>query len=334
MKIIVPMAGMGKRMRPHTLSVPKPLIKLAGKPVVQHLVEDLAAALHEPVEHIGFVVGRFGKDAEDRLLKVASELGATGSIHYQDEPLGTAHAILCARELLEGKVVVAFADTLFRASIRVNPDDDGVLWVKHIDDPSQFGVVKLDEAGYITDFIEKPKVPVSSLAMIGVYYFKEGHILRSELQHLIDANIVKGGEYQLPDALKSMTEKGMRFAPGEVDEWLDCGNKNATVFTHQRVLHHKYRNFAVPAGVILNNSLVIPPCYIGEGVSISNSVVGPYVSLGANSIIDHSILSNTIVQEGTVIENAVIENSMLGSAVTFRKNPVDVSIGDFNSIVS
>src|ERR1043165_1026886 len=173
MKIIVPMAGMGKRMRPHTLTTPKPLIAVAGKPIVQHLVEDIARTSGEKIEEIAFIIGRFGMATEDLLLKIASNLGAKGSIHYQDEALGTAHAIMCAREALEGKVVVAFADTLFKAEFKLDGTQDGVILVHKVADPRQFGVVKVDDQGFITDFVETPEQFVSDLAIIGIYYFRD-----------------------------------------------------------------------------------------------------------------------------------------------------------------
>ena len=236
MKVSVPMAGRGSRLRPHTLTVPKPLVPVGGKPIVHRLVEDIAALCDEKIEEIAFVVGDFGLDVENELMAVAEKLGAKGSIHYQNEPLGTAHAVLCAAEKLSGPVVVAFADTLFRANFKINQEDEGILWVKQIDDPSAFGVIKMNEKGEIIDFVEKPKEFVSDLAMIGIYYFKHGEKLRKELEYLIDNKIIKGGEYQLPDALRRLTEAGYVFKPGEVNEWLDCGNKEVTVHTNQRVV--------------------------------------------------------------------------------------------------
>jgi glucose-1-phosphate thymidylyltransferase len=149
------MAGMGKRMRPHTLTIPKPLIPVAGKPIVQWLVEDIIKVCKEKVTDIAFVVGQFGKETEDRLLKIAANEGAKGHIYYQDEPLGTAHAILCAKEQLEGKIIVAFADTLFRADFTMDEDKDGIIWVSKISDPKMFGVIKANDQGVITDFVEK-----------------------------------------------------------------------------------------------------------------------------------------------------------------------------------
>jgi len=200
MNIIVPMAGAGKRMRPHTLTTAKPLIPVAGKPIVERLVEDLAAMCTEKLETIAFIIGDFGDAVEKQLLEVAARLGAQGKIYYQDEPLGTAHAILCAKEDLVGNVIVAFADTLFYADFKINPADEGMIYVQQVADPSAFGVVKLDGEGIITDFIEKPKEFISDLAIIGIYYFKDGPRLRKELEYLIDNDIKEKGEYQLTNA--------------------------------------------------------------------------------------------------------------------------------------
>lgn len=328
------MAGRGSRLRPHTLTVPKPLIPVGGKPIVHRLVEDIAGVLNEPIDEIGFVIGDFGKEVEEELIKVAESLGAKGRIFHQLEPLGTAHAVLCAKELLEGPVVVAFADTLFKADFTINPEDNGILWVKKIENPSAFGVVKMNEKGEIIDFVEKPQTFVSDLAMIGVYYFKSGEDLHTELNYLVDNDIIKGGEYQLPDALRRLTEKGKLFKPGEVNEWLDCGNKVVTVHTNQRVLEFdKERNIdLIDASATITNSVIVPPCYIGKDVVISNSVIGPHVSVGANSKVVGSVISNTIIQEKSTIEHTNLKDSMVGNHVVIKNKPQDLSVGDYTTI--
>ena len=205
MRIIIPMAGKGKRMRPHTLTVPKPLIAVAGKPIVQRLVEDITKVCGQKVEEIAYVIGPdFGKEVEQNLIKIAEGQGAKGSIYYQDKALGTAHAIMCAKNSITGKTVVAFADTLFKADFVMDTEKEGVIWVQKIEDPRQFGVVKLNNSGVITDFVEKPEQFVSDLAIIGIYYFKDGDNLKKELQHLLDNNITEKGEFQLTNALENM----------------------------------------------------------------------------------------------------------------------------------
>jgi glucose-1-phosphate thymidylyltransferase len=332
MNIIIPMAGMGKRMRPHTLTVPKPLIPIAGKPIVQRLVEDIVKVCGKPVEKIGFIIGNFGEAVEKNLLKIAESVGAKGSIHYQDKPLGTAHAILCAKELLEGETVVAFADTLFKADFVLDSSKEGIIWVQKIDDPRNFGVVKLDNAGFITDFVEKPETFISDLAIIGIYYFKDGAYLRSEMQYLLDNDIKDKGEYQITNALENMKQKGTKFATGQVTEWLDCGNKDATVYTNQRYLEFIKDTKLVADSAKVINSVIIPPVFLGENVELHNAVVGPHVSVGNGTKIKESVISNTIIQEGSVIQGANITNSMVGNAVVYKGKPSDLSIGDYNQM--
>ena len=327
------MAGMGKRMRPHTLTVPKPLIHLAGKPIVQRLVEDIAAVVDEKIDEIAFVVGRFGGEVEENLLSIADSLGAKGKICYQDLPLGTAHAILCAEETLTGKVIVAFADTLFKADFKFDQENDGIIWVQKIQDPRAFGVVKVNADNVITDFVEKPQEFVSDLAIIGIYFFKDGDNLKKELRYLIDNNIKEKGEFQLTNALENMKSKGIKFSPGQISEWLDCGNKDATVYTNQRILEFKSKSEKlVNDSAVIENSVIVPPCYIGDGVKIINSVVGPYASVGVKTVIKNSIVSNSIIQAHTKISNSNLTNSMVGNNAELEGRILDLSIGDFNSI--
>ncbi|MBD2713927.1 NTP transferase domain-containing protein [Microvirga sp. STR05] len=334
MRIIVPMAGMGKRMRPHTLTVPKPLIPIAGKPIVQRLVEDIAKVCGEPVQEVAFIIGRFGAEVEKSLVKIAESVGAKGTIHYQDEPLGTAHAILCAQSALTGPVVVAFADTLFKADFTLDSSVPGTIWVQKVDDPKPFGVVKLNEQGQITDFVEKPQEFVSDLAIIGIYYFQDGEYLRSELQYLLDNNIMDKGEYQLTNALENMKNKGTTFVPGRVTEWLDCGNKDATVFTNQRYLEYlqeRGENLVADSAKV-TNSVLIPPVYVGEGVIITDSVVGPHVSLGNQTNVRGSVITNSIVQQSATVLHANVTNSMIGNFATVASTPDDLSLGDYNTL--
>lgn len=332
MKIIVPMAGRGSRLRPHTLTVPKPLVPVAGKPIVHRLVEDIAALSDEKIDEIAFVIGDFGDAVEKELVEVAESLGAKGSIYHQEEALGTAHAIYCAEPSLRGKTIVAFADTLFRADFRLDTNSDGTIWVNKVDDPSAFGVVKLSNDGAITDFIEKPKDFVSDLAIIGIYYFKEGETLRDEIKYLLDNDIRDRGEFQITDALENMKNKGLRFEPGEVIEWLDCGNRHATVHSNMRVLEFDPSSKGERNNVTVTDSVVVEPCYIGNNVTISNSVVGPHVSIGEGTKIDASVVRNTIIQKDADIRNLNAEASMIGSHAKVNGTLADLSVGDYNEI--
>ena len=336
MKIIVPMAGRGSRLRPHTLTVPKPLIPIAGKPIVHRLVEDIAEVIGQEIDEIAFIIHEsFGKQVEKDLIAIAEKLGSKGTIYYQNEALGTAHAIMCAKESLSGNVVVAYADTLFRADFTLDTAADSVIWVKQVDDPSAFGVVQLNDKNEIVDFVEKPKDFVSDLAIIGIYYFKSGETLRSELQYLLDNNVVKGGEYQLTDGLENMKQKGLRFVPGKVDQWMDCGNKNVTVETNSRMLGFlKQDGKAMISSSVKNeNSTIIEPCFIGENVVLKNATIGPNVSLGNGTVVENTTISNSLVQTNATIKNVKLDNAMIGNFATFDGNFTSVSIGDYSELV-
>lgn len=332
MKIIIPMAGRGSRLRPHTLTVPKPLIPIGGKPIVQRLAEDITKVSDEKIDEIAFIIGDFGEEVETQLLDIAEKLGAKGAIYKQDEPLGTAHAIWMAKDSLSGPVVVAFADTLFRADFHLDMNSDGVVWVKKVENPSAFGVVKLDSNGVIEDFVEKPKEFVSDLAIIGIYFFKDGENLREEIRYIMDNQIRgNGGEYQLTDALENMRSKGKKFTLGTVDEWMDCGNKAVTVQTNGKILAFEKEEFAkVPESASIKQSLIIPPCFIGENVIIENSKIGPYVSLGNGTRIINSNIDNCLIQENSVIEHGNLTGSMIGNHAEYYGVLRNISLGDYS----
>ncbi|MBR9919751.1 MAG: NTP transferase domain-containing protein [Bacteroidetes bacterium] len=333
MRIVIPMAGRGSRLRPHTLTVPKPLIPIAGKPMVQRIVEELTAAYSGTVEEIAFVIGDFGEQVEADLLEVAKELNTTGKIYYQDKPLGTAHAILCAREsLVQGPCIVAFADTLFQADFNFDDQADGVIWVKKVEDPSAYGVVTTDENRVIQGFVEKSPVFVSDQAIVGIYYFKDGNRLKNELQYLIDNEIKDKGEYQLTSALENMKSAGLQFKAADIDEWLDCGNKKHVLHTNKRILEIKSKTEnLVSEDARLESSVVIPPCYIGPGAVVKNAVVGPFVSIGSNSKVENSVIRNTLIQEDSELNGAQLDHSMVGNKVVYHRKFKELSIGDYTT---
>ena len=327
------MAGRGSRLRPHTLTIPKPLIPVAGKPIVHRLVEDIAGVLNQNIDEVAFIIHEsFGKKVEDDLIAIAQKLGAKGTIYYQNEALGTGHAIMCAKDSLSGPAVIAYADTLIRADFDLDKTADSVIWVKQVEKPEAFGVINLNAAGEIVELVEKPKEFVSDLAVIGIYYFKDISVLRDELQSVLDNNIIHGGEYQINDGIKQMMAKGMKFVPGKVDEWMDCGNKDVTVDTNSRMLGflHNDGEHLIDYGVKQENSTIIPPCYIGEDVVLINSTVGPNVSLGRGTHIVDSTIKNSLVQTHAHIKNASLDNAMIGNHVNFDGNFTSISIGDYS----
>ena len=325
------MAGRGSRLRPHTLTVPKPLIPIAGKPIVHRLAEDITKITSDKIDEIAFIVGDFGEAIEKKLVSIAEGLGAKGTIYRQENPLGTAHAIYCAKESLSGPVIVAFADTLFKADFSLDVTADAVVWVKKVEDPSAFGVVKVNEDNVITDFAEKPTEFVSDLAIIGIYYFKSGEQLLSEIEYLIENKIMSGGEYQLTEALENIRAKGAKMTLGKVEEWMDCGNKTVTVQTNSRVLGFEEHNLKHAKSAQIINSLIIPPCYIGEDVVIKNAKIGPFVSVGKGTKIINSNIDTSLIQENTEINHANLTNSMIGNYATYKGVLRNISLGDYSS---
>lgn len=335
MKIIVPMAGRGSRLRPHTLTIPKPLIPVAGKPIVHRLVSDIAKVLGEPVEEIAFILGDpafFGDDVVASLTDLARSLGAKASIYRQLDPKGTGHAIMCAEPSLSGPAVVAYADTLIRANFDLDKKADSVIWTKRVENPEAYGVVNLNENDHIVELVEKPIEFVSDQAVIGIYYFKDIGELRKELQFVLENNIINGGEYQINDGIKRMMANGKVFVTGKVDEWMDCGNKNVTVETNQRMLGFLEKDGeSLIAGSVQNeNANIVEPCFLGENVVLKNCTVGPYVSVGADTLIENSTVKNSLIQSKSIIKNANLDNAMIGNHVIYDGNFETISIGDYS----
>ncbi|WP_282142899.1 sugar nucleotidyltransferase [Cellulophaga baltica] len=335
MKIIVPMAGRGSRLRPHSLTVPKPLIPVAGKPIVHRLVSDIVGVLNQPIEEIAFILGDpafFGDDVVESLKALAVELGAKPSIYRQLDPKGTGHAIMCAEPSLSGPAVIAYADTLIRADFDLDKEADSVIWTKRVENPSAYGVVNLNDKDEIVELVEKPETFVSDQAVIGIYYFKDVAVLKNELQYVLDHNIINGGEYQINDGIKRMMADGKVFKTGTVTEWMDCGNKAVTIETNQRMLGflEKDGEPLVAASATLENANIIAPCFIGENVVLKNATVGPFVSIGNNTVIENSTVKNSLIQTNTKISNANLDNAMIGNHVVFNGNFESISIGDYS----
>lgn len=330
------MAGRGSRLRPHTLTVPKPLIPVAGQPIVHRLVKDIAKIINQQIDEIAFVLGDpafFGHDVVESLNELSKSLGAKCAIYRQDQPLGTGHAIMCAKESLSGPAVIAYADTLIRADFNLDPEADSVIWVKQVDRPEAFGVVKLNNRNEIVELVEKPQTFVSDLAVIGIYYFKDVSVLKDELQNVLDNNIINGGEYQINDGIKGMMAKGKVFKTGEVDEWMDCGNKDITIDTNAKMLgflKHDADEQLISDSATLDNSKIIEPCFIGDNVVLKNTTVGPNVSVGNNCKIYDSTVKNSLIQTHTTIKNANLDQAMIGNHVVYDGNFTKISIGDYS----
>ena len=332
------MAGRGSRLRPHSLTVPKPLIPVAGQPIVHRLVKDIVKVLKQPIEEIAFVLGDpafFGDDVVKSLTKLAEDLGAKASIYRQDQPLGTGHAIMSAKPSLSGPAVIAYADTLIRAEFDLDPTADSVIWTKRVANPEAYGVVKLNEAQNIVELIEKPETFVSDQAVIGIYYFKDVAILKEKLQEVLDENVMNGGEYQINDGIKRMMADGRIFKTGTVDEWMDCGNKVVTLDTNARMLGFlaaDKEEQLIDSSVVLDNATIIEPCCIGKGTLLRNTTVGPYVSIGSDCLIENSTVKNSLIQNQTTIKNAILDEAMIGNHVKYNGEFTKISIGDYTQM--
>lgn len=332
------MAGRGSRLRPHSLTVPKPLIPVAGQPIVHRLVKDIAKVLNQPIEEIAFVLGDpafFGDEVVESLTELAQGLGAKASIYRQDQPLGTGHAIMSAKPSLSGPAVIAYADTLIRAEFDLDPSADSVIWTKRVANPEAYGVVKLNDDHNIVELVEKPESFVSDQAVIGIYYFKDVSVLKEKLQEILDENIMNGGEYQINDGIKRMMADGRIFKTGSVDEWMDCGNKVVTLETNARMLGFlkaDNNEQLIDPSVVLDNSKVIEPCYIGKGTVLKNTTVGPHVSIGKDCVIENSTVKNSLIQNQTTIKNANLDEAMIGNHVKYNGEFTKISIGDYTQM--
>ena len=329
------MAGRGSRLRPHSLTVPKPMLPVAGVPIVAQLVNEIARVVAQPIEEVAFILGEpayFGKEIEIELIEVAKNLGAKATIYRQLEPLGTGHAVMCAADSLSGPIIVAYADTLIRTDLTLDPKVDGMIWVKKVAQPEAYGVVSLNDQHEITALVEKPKTFVSDLAVIGIYYFKQGEVIKSELEKTLSQTLAAGEEYLLNEGILAMMAKGARFVPGTVNEWMDCGNPKITLETNKKMLEilTEEGNKLVATDVILDNGKIIPPCYIGSNVVIKNATVGPFASIGENTTIENSTIVNSLVQKHTKIKNANLEGSMIGNHVKYDGEYKHLSIGDYS----
>ncbi len=322
MRLVIPMAGFGTRMRPHTWIRPKPLLPVAGKPILGHILERFREL---PIEEYIFIVGWLGDQVE---TYIRDNYDIPAHFVEQRELLGQAHAFLCAREYLDGPLFTLFVDTLFDEvdfSGLDDPELDGVVFTKQVMDPRRFGVVETDAHGRATKLIEKPDSIDNKNVMIGLYYFRDGAWLARACETLMEREIRTKGEYYLSDTVTLMIQEGANFDVREVGIWHDTGKPETTLITHRYILEHGYDNSmdAVRPGVVL-----IPPVYIHPEARVERSVIGPYVSLHKEAQVTDSILRDTIVDEGSEIEAALLEKSIVGRWVEAKGNFRRLNIGD------
>lgn len=325
MKVIIPVAGRGTRLRPHTHTKPKPLVTVAGKPVLGHVLDTLGNL--RPDEII-FIVGYLGEQIE---AYVKQNYDFPARYVEQKELKGQAHAIRLAKEYIDGPVLIVFVDTIADANLEMLADlkADGAIFVKEVEDPRRFGVVTLDTEGYITQFVEKPDRPISNLAVIGIYYLRDAALMFDCIDELMERNIQTKGEYYLADALQLMVDRGSRLVAPTVEVWEDCGTPDAVLQTNRYLLE---QGRAEATGFEASNVVMISPVYIHPTAKIKNSVIGPYATVAAGCHIEDSIIRDSIIDEGSIITDTMLDRSLIGKEAFVRGRYRRLNVGDAASV--
>lgn len=327
MKVIIPVAGIGSKLRPHTHTQPKALVPVAGKPILSHIVDNLREV---GMKDFIFIVGYLGDKVEDYIRSTYPDIHATFLLQEPRE--GTGHAVWLAREYVNDsdELLIALGDTIFDVDLKeVLQLPDSSLGVKRVDDPRNFGVAEVNEDNYIVHLIEKPPIPKSNLALVGLYKIREGKELMSALDELITRNLRSHNEFQLTDAIEIMIRKGARVQTFAVENWYDCGNKESLLETNAVLLQ---KNPSATVDTTFPNTIIIPPVSIAANCKISNSIIGPKVSIGENTIIDYSILTDSIIGSYSQLENAVLHHSVIGSDASLRGLSQSLNLGDNTEI--
>ena len=329
------MAGKGTRLRPFTLTCPKPLLKIIDKPIVEHLIDQITSRLTTQIDEIIYILGDevyFNSDIVSSLTLIAKKYNAKTKVYRQLDQLGTGHAIMCAEESLHGPSIVAYADTMIQGQISIAPDVDGIIWVKKVKDPSSYGVISLDEKNNIIDLIEKPQKYVSDLAVVGIYYFKDISIIRDELKIHLNDKLNPGKEYLLNYGIERMIEKKRVFKSQEIETWMDCGTPKLLIESAKKIMSSKIileeNNSLIKSG----NVKITQPVFIGKNVKIKDSEIGPFVSIEDDSDISNSNIESTLIYKSVKVSNADIKNSILGKYSVYDGSNKEIFLGDYSQI--
>jgi glucose-1-phosphate thymidylyltransferase len=330
MKVLIPVAGVGTRLRPHTYTQPKPLMPVAGKPIICYIVDKLVDA---GLRNFVFVIGHLGEKVRNFIEETYPELQT--EFVYQENREGSAHAVWTARESVEDEdeVFIAFGDTIFDVDLaHMLTCEHSCLGVKRVADPRDFGVAEFDENGRVTRLVEKPRIPKSNMAIVGLYKVKEVPALLRATEHLIEKDLRTVGEYQLTDALQHMVEQGVHFHTIPVQNWYDCGRKGILLETNAMLLDQRGIASSEASVPEFANTLFIHPVAIGQNCNISNSIIGPHVTIGDNTQIDRSIVKDSIIGNFASLEEVVLKGSVIGADASIRGMDLSLNIGDNTEI--
>jgi glucose-1-phosphate thymidylyltransferase len=324
MKAIIPVAGIGSRMKPHTQTQPKSLIPVAGKPILGHIIDSLKKA---GVNEFVFIIGYLGDKVEQYVSQ--NHQDCKSSFVIQTLGKGIGHAIWLAREEISNDepVLIVLGDTIFEADLqKVIREGKSSLGVKKVEDPRQFGVAELDETGNISRMIEKPNIPRSNLALVGLYFIKETAVLKQCLEYNIENEIRTQNEFHLTDALQCMITKGVEIGTFTVDSWFDCGKREVILQTNRNLLKVITDNGITQE--TRDKNIIIPPVYISPKAKVENSIIGPDVSIGDEAVINRSVIKNSIIGQHAEIRSAILDNSLIGSDSTLVGAVHSLNIGD------
>lgn len=322
---IIPAAGVGKRLRPQTYTLPKALLYVAGKPIISHILDDVVSV---GVSKIVLIVGYMGEEVRDYVMRHYP--GQRVEFVFQEERKGIGHAVELTRENADtgDPLLIVLGDTIIRTDLRaLVSSKTNVLGVKEVADPRRFGVCEVTD-GIITRLVEKPKNPSSNLALVGLYYFRSSRGLFEALREEIDGGIMNHGEFQITDALQIMIDKGERFGTFTIDDWFDCGKPKAMLETNRKLLEDQASE--TPR---IDGSVIIPPVSIAVGAEIVNSVIGPYVSIAEKTVVHHSIVKDSILAQGSAVKNSLLESSLVGANAVVEGGFRKLNVGDSSEII-
>lgn len=331
MKIVIPMAGWGTRLRPHTWSKPKPLMPIAGKTVLDYVLAQFDSLPSSFEKEFVFIVGHQGEQIQEYMQTHHPQI----KVHFvvQEEMRGQSHALYLAREHLKGPMLMAFSDTLIETDLAFleNETSDGIAWVKPVPDPRRFGVAELGSEGHVAKLIEKPQDVNNNLVLVGFYYFQHGEALVAAIEKQLSRGKTLKGEYYLAEAINVMLEEKIDFRVKRIEVWLDTGVPGTVLETNRYLLENRMDNSASlkdREGVV-----IIPPVYVHESAQLESVVIGPYVAIGKDSRVTDAVIRNSIIAEESEISGVVCENSLLGSKVYFEGRPAHLNLGDNSRLV-